>query len=176
MTDNWLTPPDVDARPIPMPEGFQPNAHHRALAIQFGVDLEEAFATFVDHHASKGNKFKSWDRALNTWLRRERQFARQRPTDRQFVFQAPQLQPCPVGFCDGIASVGGVAHRAQWHSRHKPTRAQRSNALQATMRIRKCRRRTAVFCWKETVWQDGDISVGVSHCAANSGYSVGVMT
>jgi hypothetical protein len=84
-----------------MPEGFQPNGHHRALAIQLGIDLHEAFALFTDHHASKGNKFKNWDRALNTWLRREKQFSRSRPQDAQFIGQAPQYPPCPIGFCDG---------------------------------------------------------------------------
>jgi hypothetical protein len=99
--DSWLTPPNVDAKPIPMPEGFQPNAHHRVLAIQLDIDLEEAFATFVDHHASKEDKFKSWDRALSTWLRREKQFSRQRPSDSQFVFKTPEPPPCSIGFCDG---------------------------------------------------------------------------
>ena len=84
----WFTPPDTTREATDIPEGFRPNAHHRSLALQLGIDLDEAFATFLDHHASKGNRFKSWDRALNTWLRRERQFARQRPTDSQFVFKA----------------------------------------------------------------------------------------
>jgi hypothetical protein len=97
----WLTPSNVDAGPIPMPEGFQPNAHHRTLALELGINLAEAFETFADHHASKGNKFKSWDRALNTWLRREKQFSRQRPSDSHFARPAPELPPCPLRFCDG---------------------------------------------------------------------------
>jgi excisionase family DNA binding protein len=88
-----------------MPEGFRPNAHHRALAIQFGIDLEESFATFVDHHATKGNNFKSWDRALSTLLLRQRQFGRLRPRDCQFVCKAPEYPPCPIGFCDGRVFV-----------------------------------------------------------------------
>ena len=76
MTASWFTGPDVDRKATSMPEGFQPNAHHRALAAELGVDLEEAVAIFAEHHASKGSRFKSWDRALNTWLWREKQFSR----------------------------------------------------------------------------------------------------
>src|SRR4030095_9019597 len=100
--ESWFTSPDVDPKPISMPTNFGPNAQHRALAIQLGIDLEEAFATFCDHHAAKGNKFLSWDRAFNTWLRREQQFARRhRPCDRQFLSKVAELPSCPIGFCDG---------------------------------------------------------------------------
>ena len=101
MTANWFTAPDVDRKATPIPEGFQPNARHRALTAELGVDLEEAFALFTEHHASKGNKFKDWDRALNTWIRREKQFSRNRPSDAHMVFKTPERPLCAVGFCDG---------------------------------------------------------------------------
>jgi hypothetical protein len=101
MTTSWFTAPEIDRKATPIPEGFQPNRHHRALAAELGVDLEEEFSIFVDHHLSKGNKFKSWDRALNTWIMRAKQFSRNRPSDSQFVFKTPERAPCPVGFCDG---------------------------------------------------------------------------
>ena len=66
-----LTPPDTPRRPVAMPPDFRPGPHHYDLAARFGVDLEEAFATFCDHHEAKGNKFQCWSKALNTWLRRE---------------------------------------------------------------------------------------------------------
>jgi hypothetical protein len=107
MTINWFTAPDAERRATQMPEGFQPKAHHRALATELGVDLDEAFAMFRDHHGSTGKRFKSWDLALNTWLRREKQFSgnrsssRPRPTDSYMVFKAPAMPPCPFGECNG---------------------------------------------------------------------------
>jgi hypothetical protein len=65
-------------RACEMPEAFTPNDSHRKLASELGVNLEECFVAFADFHASKGNKFKNWDLALNTWLRNEVKFARNR--------------------------------------------------------------------------------------------------
>src|SRR6266851_4397552 len=102
---SWFTSEDETPKhTTQMPGNFRPNQKHQILAAELGVDLDEAFAMFADHHASKGNKFKSWDLAFNTWLRREKQFAgnrsssRPRPSDAQFVFKAPERAPCPVGF------------------------------------------------------------------------------
>ena len=100
MMDDWFTPPDTP-RATTLPESFQPKAQHRQLAAALGVDLDDVFPLFVDHHLSKGSKFKSWDRALNTWLRREQQFAiRNRPQDVEFS-RSPEWPACPIGFCDG---------------------------------------------------------------------------
>ena len=96
----WFTPPDTERRATRMPEGFQPKARHRALAAELGVNLEEEFSIFVDHHLSKGTRFKSWDRGFDTWLRRAKQFERTRPSDAWMVFK-PERPPCPFGECDG---------------------------------------------------------------------------
>jgi integrase len=104
----WFTPPE-DGKPKAMPEGFHPNGHHRDLAADLGIDLEEAFAVFTEHHAAKGSRFLDWNRALNTWLRREKQFSqsrstasrRPRPNDAFMVHKTPERPSCPVGFCDG---------------------------------------------------------------------------
>src|ERR1035437_3374111 len=61
-----------------LPKDFQPNEQHHRLAKELGVDLQNCFASFCDHHASKGNTFKDWSRALNTWLRNEVKFNRGR--------------------------------------------------------------------------------------------------
>ena len=115
---DWFTAPDTERRATRMPEGFEPKAHHRALAAELGVDLEEAFAMFRDHHGAKENKFKNWDLAFNSWLRREKQFSgnrsgsRPRPRDAYMVFKAPERPPCPIGFCDGSGEfVDRTTHR-----------------------------------------------------------------
>jgi uncharacterized protein YdaU (DUF1376 family) len=58
-----------------MPDDFEPNDVNRVLAAELGVNLEAAVAKFSDSHRSKGNKFKDWNLALNTWLRNEPKFA-----------------------------------------------------------------------------------------------------
>lgn len=57
-----------------MPEGFHPTDEHIHLAHDLGVDINAAFPAFVDFHLSKGNTFRDWDRALNSWLRKEKRF------------------------------------------------------------------------------------------------------
>jgi squalene cyclase len=54
-----------------MPKGFAPKESHYDLAKVLGVDLERAFPKFCDYHLAKGNKFKNWDFALNTWIRND---------------------------------------------------------------------------------------------------------
>ena len=104
MADLFLVP-DAERKPTTMPEGFQPNAHHRALALQYGLDLEEELAAFADHHLGKGSRFLAWDRAFNTWLRRSVEFRSRKfvqgPSDTQMVGSKANHLPCPVGFCDG---------------------------------------------------------------------------
>lgn len=57
-----------------MPADFSPTEAHVQLARELDVDLNAAFQAFVDFHLSKGNTFKDWDRALNTWLRNAKRF------------------------------------------------------------------------------------------------------
>jgi uncharacterized protein YdaU (DUF1376 family) len=59
-----------------MPDSFKPSDAHRALAAELRVNPDSAFAEFADHHVSKGSTFKDWDRAFNSWLRRECKFHR----------------------------------------------------------------------------------------------------
>jgi hypothetical protein len=59
-----------------LPTDFAPKDSHRHLARELNLNLEMVSIKFCDHHASKGTKFKDWDRALNTWMRREHEFAR----------------------------------------------------------------------------------------------------
>ena len=66
------------SRATQLPKDFQPNEQHQRLAKELGVDLQNCFASFCDHHAAKGNTFRDWNRALNTWLRNEIKFNRSR--------------------------------------------------------------------------------------------------
>jgi hypothetical protein len=59
-----------------LPTDFAPKDSHRHLAGELNLNLDMVFSKFCDHHASKGTTFKDWDRALNTWLRREHDFAK----------------------------------------------------------------------------------------------------
>jgi len=38
------------------------------------VQTEEVFEHFLNHHLSKGNTFKDWDRAFNTWILNQKSF------------------------------------------------------------------------------------------------------
>jgi uncharacterized protein YdaU (DUF1376 family) len=67
---------DAPTRARQMPDGFTPKPSHSNLAAELGIDLGKAFPHFKDHHLSKGNTFKDWDRALNSWLRREQKLSR----------------------------------------------------------------------------------------------------
>ena len=60
----------------PAPENFTPNENNIALAQKLGLDLAAIVPKFLENHASKGNTFTDWNLALNTWLRREREFSK----------------------------------------------------------------------------------------------------
>jgi hypothetical protein len=57
------------------PSDFTPKESHRVLAEKLGIDLDDSFEKFRDHHLSLGNLFTNWDYALNKWLRKEPSFA-----------------------------------------------------------------------------------------------------
>ncbi|MDC9604936.1 helix-turn-helix domain-containing protein [Xenorhabdus griffiniae] len=67
-----------------LPDSFFPTEQHQALASELGVNLQEEFLKFTDHHASKGTRFVDWGRALNTWLRNAKTYQRE-----------PQKNPTP---------------------------------------------------------------------------------
>jgi hypothetical protein len=65
----------------PAPENFTPNEHNRKLATELGLDLAVIVPAFLAHHASKENTFKDWQKALETWLHRERGFCKPNGTN-----------------------------------------------------------------------------------------------
>lgn len=70
--------PDKPAKPqkraTQFPSDFSPNEGNRRLAKELGLNLEHEFDAFSDHHQSKGNTFRDWNKALNTWLRNSVRF------------------------------------------------------------------------------------------------------
>lgn len=73
----YITDPPVVPRgkkATQMPKGFAPSDKHQQLALDMGADLNSEFLAFTDFHVSKGNVFKDWNAALNSWLRNTRKF------------------------------------------------------------------------------------------------------
>jgi hypothetical protein len=63
---------------IDCPSDFSPNASNINIAAQHRLNLTDEKISFLDYHASKGNKFKDWHLAFNTWLRNANKFNQQR--------------------------------------------------------------------------------------------------
>lgn len=64
-----VSPAKESKRATQYPKGLAPNDGNRDLASRLGVNLENEFEAFSDHHRAKGSTFKDWNLALNTWLR-----------------------------------------------------------------------------------------------------------
>ena len=54
---------------VELPADWIPTANHAELAIKRGRNLSEEAEAFRAYHLARGNKFKSWDQAFNSWLR-----------------------------------------------------------------------------------------------------------
>jgi hypothetical protein len=67
-----VKPASKSRAPHHFPDDFEPNQNNREVAARQGVDLDSLIEQFADHHRAKGSKFKDWNLALNTWIRRER--------------------------------------------------------------------------------------------------------
>lgn len=63
------SPAKESKRATQYPKGLTPSDGNRDLASRLGVNLENEFEAFSDHHRAKGSTFKDWNLALNTWLR-----------------------------------------------------------------------------------------------------------
>ena len=59
-----------------LPNDYVPNDKHYQLAKELNININQELLKFSDYHKSKGSKFKSWDYALNTWLRNAADFKR----------------------------------------------------------------------------------------------------
>jgi uncharacterized protein YdaU (DUF1376 family) len=66
----------VEIKETQMPDDYTPNDKHYQLANELNININQELLKFSDYHKSKGSKFKSWDYALNTWLRNAADFKR----------------------------------------------------------------------------------------------------
>ncbi len=63
---------------IPFPDDMTINDSHKEMARKFGLDVDSEFIKFKENHLSKGNEFKRWDMAFNTWLRRAYEYSQRK--------------------------------------------------------------------------------------------------
>ena len=83
-------------RATPLPEDWQPNEAHLALAVERGVNAGEELEKFRDWAAANGATKKDWDATFRNWLRNARPTnVRQLPTttDGQGRVVLPPLPP-----------------------------------------------------------------------------------
>ena len=66
----------VETKETQLPDDYTPNDKHYQLAKELNININSELLKFSDYHKSKGSKFKSWDYALNTWLRNAADFKR----------------------------------------------------------------------------------------------------
>jgi len=59
-----------------LPKDFKPNQNNIETAKKSGVDIEYQLQQFTDWHLAKGTKYKDWNRAFNTWIRKSVEFNR----------------------------------------------------------------------------------------------------
>src|SRR5208337_2284104 len=88
-----------------MSQGFAPKHRHKELATELGIDLDRSFAAFSDYHASKGNTFVDWDRALNTWLRNEERFAHENGKRHTYNNAAQRRQANNISAAEEAVSI-----------------------------------------------------------------------
>ena len=68
--------PKKEKRMTQLPDSFEPNANNIETAKKAGIDIEYQLQQFKDWHLAKGSKYKDWNRAFNTWIRKSVEFNR----------------------------------------------------------------------------------------------------
>jgi DNA-binding transcriptional regulator GbsR (MarR family) len=56
-------------RACQLPDEFKPNEHHRDIAMNENVNLDNEFVKFRDYCLANGKKYIDWNAAFNNWLR-----------------------------------------------------------------------------------------------------------
>lgn len=62
-------------RATSIPEGWAPNADHRARALKAGIDVEREAERFRSYCVANGRTYKNWAAAFTTWLMRAEEYA-----------------------------------------------------------------------------------------------------
>jgi hypothetical protein len=68
--------PNPEKRPTPFFDGFELDAELMGFANERGIDPQEEFQAFREHHKSKGNQFVDWRAAWRTWVLNSKKFSR----------------------------------------------------------------------------------------------------
>ncbi len=97
----------------PFPDDFEPNETNRTLAAEKNLDLDAMIESFKDWHLSKDSRFADWQRALGTWLRREKGNPAPKPVSR--IPHVSELEQPP----DGLSPD----EYAQWDYERRQKRA-----------------------------------------------------
>jgi hypothetical protein len=62
------------------PVGMTTTERHKNIAFELGLNIEDEFECFKEHHTANGNKFERWDMAFNMWLRRAAKYSQKKST------------------------------------------------------------------------------------------------
>lgn len=75
--------PKKEKRMTQLPDSFEPNENNIETAKKAGIDIEYQLQQFKDWHLAKGSKYKDWNRAFNTWLRKSVEFSQNKGVSQQ---------------------------------------------------------------------------------------------
>ncbi|NUF48633.1 hypothetical protein [Gilliamella sp. ESL0250] len=78
--------PKKPKRARQLPDGFKPNSHHRYIAQNENIDLDNEFVKFNDYCLASGKKYIDWDAAFNNWLRNAGKYQRYNPSSNKSNF------------------------------------------------------------------------------------------
>ena len=69
-------------RACQIPDDFEPTNHHRDIAINQNINLDNEFVKFRDYCLANGKKYIDWDAAFNNWLRNSGKYQRASPNNK----------------------------------------------------------------------------------------------
>ena len=74
--------PQQKKRACQIPDDFEPTDHHRDIAVNENINLDNEFVKFRDYCLANGKKYIDWDAAFNNWLRNSYKYQRASPKNK----------------------------------------------------------------------------------------------
>lgn len=74
--------PQQKKRACQIPDDFEPTDHHRDIAVNENINLDNEFVKFRDYCLANGKKYIDWDAAFNNWLRNAGKYQRASPNNK----------------------------------------------------------------------------------------------
>ena len=74
--------PQQKKRACQIPDDFEPTDHHRDIAVNENINLDNEFVKFRDYCLANGKKYIDWDAAFNNWLRNAGKYQRSNPNNK----------------------------------------------------------------------------------------------